>query len=372
MTHASARRLTLGAVATIATAAALAPGAQAAAGTQRTAAGPNAAAIQAAVDAFRADLGGVNNGNLGTFPGGRREINWDAVPDSASDPNPFAGGGFLNRGALFATPGTGFRLSADSANPTTTPPVFSQPGFKTFSAERLFAPVGSTTVDAHFFLPGTGTPASVKGFGVVFTDVDTAGSAKIELLDAAGAIIDTVVAPAAPDGLSFVGDSFADARAVARVRITSGNTAVTGAAEAAGTDIVGMDDFLYGEPQAGLALPVPPPAPGGGGTPGGGGNPPAPDRTAPRAKLGRLAGGGVRFLLASDERGTFKAKLSARGKTLARTGTRTLRAGGTTLTLRPTRKAVRSLRRARVRPTLTVVLKDAAGNARTLRTKIKV
>ncbi len=353
MTFPSSRRLALGAVTAAAAAAALAPGAQAAPGTQRTAAGADPVAIQAAVDAFRADLGGVNNGNLGTFPGGRREINWDGAPDTASDPNPFAGGGFLNRGALFATPGTGFKLSADSSNPTSTPAVFNQPGFRTFSPERLFTAVGSTTTDVHFFLPGTGTPASVKGFGVVFTDVDTAGSAKIEVLDAAGAVIDTVVAPTAPNGLSFVGDSFRDARAVARVRITSGTTPITGAAEAPGTDIVGMDDFLYGEPQAGLALP-------------------ARDRRAPRATLGRLAGGGVRFLLASDEGGTFNARLSARGRTLARIRARTLRAGGNKLTLRPGAKTARSLRRARIRPTLRIVLKDTAGNTRTLRKKISL
>ena len=44
----------------------------------REAAGANAAAIQAAVDQFRADLGGATTATAaGTQPGGRREINWD-------------------------------------------------------------------------------------------------------------------------------------------------------------------------------------------------------------------------------------------------------------------------------------------------------
>jgi len=48
--------------------------------------GENAAAIQSAVDAFRQALG-ANNGVGSTFPSGRREINWDAVPDSFAAPN---------------------------------------------------------------------------------------------------------------------------------------------------------------------------------------------------------------------------------------------------------------------------------------------
>src|ERR1051325_1739523 len=46
-----------------------------------------AAAIQAIVDTFRADLGGANNGVGGSFTNGRREINWDGVPDNFSEPN---------------------------------------------------------------------------------------------------------------------------------------------------------------------------------------------------------------------------------------------------------------------------------------------
>src|SRR5262249_30329760 len=42
------------------------------------AAGPTAGAIQGTVDAYRAALGGPNNGNAsGPLSSGRREINWD-------------------------------------------------------------------------------------------------------------------------------------------------------------------------------------------------------------------------------------------------------------------------------------------------------
>ena len=67
----------------------------------REAAGANAAAIQAAVDQFRADLGGANNGNtVGTQPSGRREINWDGGGAGATvtlDPTPMTR--FSARGA---------------------------------------------------------------------------------------------------------------------------------------------------------------------------------------------------------------------------------------------------------------------------------
>src|SRR6185369_4373360 len=55
----------------------------------RQGSGANAAALQAIVDQFRTDLGGVNNGVGGSFTSGRREINWDGVPNASSEPNNF-------------------------------------------------------------------------------------------------------------------------------------------------------------------------------------------------------------------------------------------------------------------------------------------
>ena len=53
----------------------------------RLGSGANPAAIQTAVDQFRADLGGVNNGVGNSFTTGRREINWDGLPDGFAEPN---------------------------------------------------------------------------------------------------------------------------------------------------------------------------------------------------------------------------------------------------------------------------------------------
>jgi hypothetical protein len=131
--------------------------------------------------------------------------------------------------------------------------------FRTFSPSRLFTPVGSNITEASFSIPGTnGTaPATVRGFGAVFTDVDqtngvstaTKGSTHIEYFDRNGKLLFSSFVPASPgDGnLSFFGIKFDDAR-IASVRITAGNVA-PGPNDDQQNDIVMMDDFIYGEPQ---------------------------------------------------------------------------------------------------------------------------
>ena len=52
------------------------------------AAGPDAASIQGAVDAFRASLGDNNVNNPGPIQKGRREINWDGGNPNLRLPQP--------------------------------------------------------------------------------------------------------------------------------------------------------------------------------------------------------------------------------------------------------------------------------------------
>jgi hypothetical protein len=332
-------------------------------GVKRTAAGADPAAIQAAVDAFRADVGGNNNGGGGgPQASGRREINWDGVGDAFADPNPFPGGFFNARGLALATPGTGFSVSANANLQPPTPVRFGSQEFQTFTPQRLFRPVGSGVTDNLFFLPGTATQATTNAMGVVFTDVDQVGSAKLEYFDPYGKLIDTVVAPAAPSGLSFAGETFNAGERVARVRITTGSGAV---ADTATEDAVVMDDFLYGEPQ--VVVPAPP-AP----TPDPGTPPPAEDTTAPRLALLRLHSAAIRYAIVSDEPGTYKLKLALsagqakklklKQRTLLTTGNRTLRAGSNTVSLRFSKSLTTKLRKTRIKPLLTVSAADAAGN----------
>lgn len=221
------------------------------------ASGANAADIQSAVDAFRTDLGGSLNPNVaGSLLSGRREINWDGVPDNLSAPNNLPGN-FFNvnspRGVILSTPGSGLEVSANAVNPTNTPVRFGDinaqfpPKFTVFSPQRLFSALGSNIVDVSFVVPGSNTQAAVNGFGSVFTDVDLANTTSIQYFNASNTSLGTFVVPTAPQGLSFLGVSgFADG--VARVRITNGNGPLTGAAQ--GFENVVMDDFIYGEPQA--------------------------------------------------------------------------------------------------------------------------
>jgi hypothetical protein len=221
------------------------------------ASGANAADIQSAVDAFRTDLGGSLNPNVaGSLLSGRREINWDGVPDNLSAPNNLPGN-FFNvnspRGVILSTPGSGLEVSANAVNPTNTPVRFGDinaqfpPKFTVFSPQRLFSALGSNIVDVSFVVPGSNTQAAVNGFGSVFTDVDLLNTTSIQYFNVSNTSLGTFFVPTAPQGLSFLGVSgFADG--VARMRITNGNGPLTGAAQ--GFENVVMDDFIYGEPQA--------------------------------------------------------------------------------------------------------------------------
>jgi hypothetical protein len=243
------------------------------------AAGPNLASIQNTVDQYRVALGVIDNGNTaGPLADGRREINWDGAGGAATDtvpaPTPFDG--FRNnRGARFTTPGAGFvqataqGMTDHFANQTYVTI------FRPFSNQRLFNSDGSTVTNVEFFVPiganvppGTlaDKPATTKGFGAVFTDIDQPNgsgpnhingdrspSTFIEYFGADGGLLFKSVVPASPGekSVSFFGIVFSDAR-IAKVKIMSGDTApVRGAGpnDDETHDIVMMDDFLYGEPQ---------------------------------------------------------------------------------------------------------------------------
>ncbi len=221
-----------------------------------SASGAAPADIQVTVDAFRAELG-ANNGVGGTFATGRREINWDGVPDGFAAPNNLPVNFFNSnspRGAVFSTPGAGFQVSASvsSGNPiefgnlNAAYPV----EFQTFSAQRLFTALGSNILDVFFFVPGTNTAASVIGFGAIFTDVEIVAGTKFTVFYGDGSNGGEFAVPIGPDGgLSFLGLTD-PANRYSRIRIQSGNAMLGGLENiAANIDLVVMDDFIFGEPQ---------------------------------------------------------------------------------------------------------------------------
>ena len=215
--------------------------------------------ITAAVEDYRARLGVDNGGAPGRNASGRREINWDAVPDELAAPNPLPGD-FFNatedpraRGAILETLGDHVAVSADESNPDAAPVRFGDVNpsyvetFRTFSEERLFSPIGSNVVNLTFAVPGTDTRAAVRGFGAVYTDVDGTDTADFKFFDARGRSLGTFEVPVSENGLSFLGVAF-DNPIVARVQIVYGNTEL-GPDDDQQYDVAVMDDFIYGEPQ---------------------------------------------------------------------------------------------------------------------------
>ena len=216
--------------------------------------------ITSTVEQYRQLLGGVNNGGDPGTTGvdGYREINWDSLPDELSAPN-FYEPDFFNapeapraRGIILNTPGEGLMVSANAQNPAGVPPRFGNINpqyadiFKAFSEEKLFSPIGSNLVVLTFFVPGTDTPATVRGFGAVYTDVDTNHTA-FEYFDKDGNSLGTFETPVADGGLSFLGVVFPEP-IVYRVQIRYG-TAALGPDDSADADVAVMDNFIYGEPQ---------------------------------------------------------------------------------------------------------------------------
>ena len=211
--------------------------------------------VSARVDEFRNALGASNGGTAGEQPTGRREIGWDgagANPFNNRDDFP---ADFFNTnvksGALYTTAGTGFRN--DSTLFRDINPAYADQ-FNFFSANKIFAPIGSNQLDQLFQVAGQPTPAVTRAFGIVFSDVDVADKTTIQLFAQDGGSLGSFSAPVRSDagGLSFVGVTFSEA-IIARVRITLGTGALgTGVNDitAGGTvDLVVFDNVIYGEPK---------------------------------------------------------------------------------------------------------------------------
>jgi hypothetical protein len=208
------------------------------------------------VAAFRNLLGTPNGAAAGEQAAGRREINWDGAAANVFDNTNAFPADFFNTvakvGAVFTTDGTGFRNDSTlfgDINPTY------ENEFRFFSANKIFAPVGSNVLDVLFQVAGQPTPAVSNGFGIVFSDVDVANATRIELFAQDGSSLGVVAAPVRSDtvGLSFIGVSF-DKAVIARVRVTLGTGALASdqndISEVGGVeDVVVLDNLIYGEPK---------------------------------------------------------------------------------------------------------------------------
>lgn len=226
----------------------------------------DSAGLAVFVNQFRAVLGDP----LNTTPnkeGGRREINWDAVPAAFlnkdnfpanffNNPDPALPGG-RKRGAIFRLAGdaTGFRVSNNNFQDVNSEYANE---FKAFSNDKTFMVIGGNQFDVVFQVPGKNEDATVAGFGAVFVDVDAGGSTNIEYFNGEEKIYTQAVPSRGKSGhFSFAGAKFENKR-ITHVRITSGKGAIgedkndltfpSGGSPR--RDLVIMDDFLYDEPVA--------------------------------------------------------------------------------------------------------------------------
>jgi hypothetical protein len=212
--------------------------------------------ITAKVDEFRNLLGPSNGGTAGEQAAGRREIGWDgAGANPFNNKNDFPADFFntnVKSGAVFTTAGTGFRN--DSTLFSEIDPGYAAQ-FAFFSANKIFSPIGSNQLDQLFQVAGQPTPAVVRAFGIVLSDVDLADKTTIQLFAKDGSSLGTYSAPvrSSAEGLSFVGVTYTDA-VVARVRITLGTgalgTNVNDVTAGGAADLVVLDNLIYGEPKS--------------------------------------------------------------------------------------------------------------------------
>lgn len=310
------------------------PSAASAAPDVRTATGAAPAALDAAVAAFRSDVGA-----------GRREIDWDGAP---ADRLP--GSFFAERGAELDTPGFGVEVF-EAANPAYAG------GLKAYSGRRLFTPVGSNLTDVRFSVPATGREATTGAFGIVLSDVDTAAGAALVFYDTRGRVLLELPVPAGANGLSFIGVRFRDGERVARVRVRSGTAPLEPGNVDGQNDLAAIDDVIFAEPEADLEPPAEP-APSEG----------APAETAPAAPLRASliplakrvrAGRQLSVVIGTSAEASATLQLRRGSRALA-TRRLTAEPGATTVRLRVPANA-----RGRLRLRLSMV--DAAGT-RTTRT----
>jgi hypothetical protein len=212
--------------------------------------------INAVLTQFRNTLGPVNT-TVGQT-NGRREINWDGVPDAMNgiklsgdffNPTDVAAPESLKRGVVYAGNSDAMVSSIGFSEVN----VDASASFSSFSGNKSFAVVNSTLWPVTFQVAGQNKAASITAFGAVFSDVDKANSAFIEFFDGANSLGRFFVPPHDNStNFSFLGVYFPNGR-VTEVnighegRLSDGGKDIT---QGGTQDLVVLDDFIYSEPLA--------------------------------------------------------------------------------------------------------------------------
>ena len=213
-----------------------------------------------AIGEFRQLLGDPLNSAPGATSG-RREINWDGVPANLTNNGDFPFDFFNStdptvangrkRGLVYQNTGTQFRV--DSSDFSSIDNSYAAQ-FDAFSAKKIFAYLGNNVTDILFKVAGTNADATVKGFGLIFSDVDDPNSTKVEFFNGLKSLgVFKAPTRSGTTSFSFLGVYFPNDK-VTRIRITAGNgilaAGVKDVSDGGSKDLVVMDDFFYSEPQA--------------------------------------------------------------------------------------------------------------------------
>lgn len=211
--------------------------------------------IQAELNVFRVILGEQVNITPGAV-GGRREINWEAIPDNLLNTripedffNPVGPGEpeGLQRGLVYSTVGE-FRVSKNNFAEV-NPAAASQ--FAAFSGTKSFSNISSNLWDVEFQVAGQNVAAKVNGFGIVFSDVDLPDKTFLEFYNNDKLLGKFFVPPHdANSNYSFLGVHFNTPR-ITRVRVGHEGKLADGKEDISNggpEDLIVMDDFLYSEP----------------------------------------------------------------------------------------------------------------------------
>lgn len=217
----------------------------------------NENAIAGQLAQFRSLLGDSVN-NVPGKTSGRREINWDGVPatltnnsnfplDFFNSTDPAVGNG-RKRGLVYLDKGP---LRLDSSSFSEIDASYAGE-FIPFSQKKALISVTSNVSEIAFKVAGTNTDAFVKGFGIVFIDVDDPTSSYLEFFNG-NKSLGQATAPVRNQagGFSFLGVYFPNEK-ITRVKIVSGNAAlapgVKDLSDGGNKDLVVFDDFFYSEP----------------------------------------------------------------------------------------------------------------------------
>ena len=217
----------------------------------RTAKGTTPGALNFGILLFRQDLGGNYNGVGGSYTSGYREITWEDAPDSVGNlPEQFYNK-TSPRGVVISPAVSDTQAIMVSADPGSSYYLFQNfhPGFMAYSGERIMGTKYLSHIEITFRIPGTDIPASVTGFGAVFSDVDSTGTAWISMYDENGKLVGTLAPESQDYGLSFVGRTFTNGTRISRVHISVGNWGLYFNGDGMTQDKVALDNVIYGEPR---------------------------------------------------------------------------------------------------------------------------